>query len=102
MATRSTIRDRNMDGPDKNEPKPEVLAELSPLADGSRDPERAAALRRQIAGSPDLSDRYRREQQAVTARAALSAERAPARLRASVEGERRRRRRHPRAPLGSA
>jgi anti-sigma factor RsiW len=92
-----------MEAPEKkDEPKPEVLAELSALADGSLDPERAAALRRQIAGSPDLSERYRREQQAVTALAALRAERAPARLRASIESERRRRSRRPLPRLGLA
>ena len=59
-------------------PPPEVLAELTALADGTLDPERAAALRRQIAGSPELSKRYERERHAVAALATVRADRAPA------------------------
>jgi anti-sigma factor RsiW len=92
-----------MDGPHKqDEPAPEVLAELTALADGRLDPERAAALRRQIAGSPELSKRYEREQRAVAALATVRDDRAPAALRARIESERRRRSRArlPRLGLG--
>ena len=61
-----------MEGPEnKNEPAPEVLAELSALADGTLDPERAAAVRDRIASSPELRTRYEREQRAVAALAII-------------------------------
>ena len=80
-----------MDGANhKDEPSPEVLAELSALADGSLDSERASALRNRIAGSPELSERYQRERRAVAALATVRADRAPERLRARIDAERRR------------
>jgi hypothetical protein len=92
-----------MTGPEKqDEPAPEVLAELTALADGTLDAERAAVLRRQIAGSPELSKRYEREQHAVAALATVRAERAPAGLRARIESERRRRSRAPLPRLRTA
>jgi len=92
-----------MEGPEnKNEPAPEVLAELSALADGTLDPERAAAVRDRIASSPELSTRYEREQRAVAALAIVRSERAPSRVRASIESERRRRSRRPLPRLGTA
>jgi len=69
-----------MEGPEnKDEPTEEVLAELSALADGTLDPERADSLRQRIAGSADLTGRYEREQRAVAALAAVWTDRAPAR-----------------------
>src|SRR5207248_6141299 len=89
---RSTIRDRNMEDPlDRDEPAPEVLAALSAMADGTLDPEHEAALREQIARSPDLKARYEREQRAVAALATVRAEHAPQHVRAQIEAQRRRR-----------
>jgi hypothetical protein len=76
---------------DRDEPAPEVLAALSAMADGTLDPEREAALREQIARSPDLKARYEREQRAVAALVAVRAERAPQHVRVQIEGQRRRR-----------
>jgi hypothetical protein len=92
-----------MEAPERqDEPAPELLAELTALADGTLDAERAAALRRQIAGSPELSRRFEREQLAVAALATVREDRAPAGLRARIEGERRRRSRNPLPRLGIA
>jgi anti-sigma factor RsiW len=71
-----------------NEPRADVLAELSALADGSLDHEREPAVRQLIASSPELRERYAREQRAVAALGALRTERAPERLRARIEAER--------------
>jgi hypothetical protein len=76
-----------------NEPGPEVLAELSALADGTLDTDREPAVRELIAGSPELRERYEREQRAVAALLAVRSDRAPQRLRARIDGERDRRRR---------
>jgi hypothetical protein len=66
-----------------------TLAELSALADGSLDPGREAALREQIAGSPELSRRYELERQAVEALHTIRSDRAPARLRIALDARRR-------------
>jgi hypothetical protein len=78
------------------------MAQLAALADGKLDPERAAALRQQIAASPELSKRYEREQRAVAALGMVRDDRAPAALRARIESERRRRSRTPLPRLGTA
>ena len=92
-----------MDEPtDRAEPSPRLLAELSALADGTLGPEREAALRRRIAGSPELTKRYEREERAVAALATVRADRAPERLRARIEAERRTRSRGPLPRLGMA
>jgi hypothetical protein len=78
------------------------MAELAALADGRLDAERAAAVRQQIAASPELSRRYEREQRAVAALATVRDDRAPAALRARIESERRRRSRTPLPRLGFA
>ena len=54
-------------------------------------PQREAALREQIARSAELSERYERERRAVAALAAVRTDRAPGRLRARIEAERRER-----------
>jgi hypothetical protein len=72
---------------DTQEPNRTTLAELSALADGTLDPERAAAVRQLIARSPELSERYERERRAVMALHAVRSDRAPARLRARVQGQ---------------
>jgi hypothetical protein len=79
------------DHTNKDEPSPRILAELSALADGTLDPAREAALREQIARSAELSERYERERRAVAALAAVRTDRAPERLRARIEAERRER-----------
>ena len=78
-------------GANRDEPRAEVMAELSALADGTLDPKREAAVRELIARSPGLSERYERERRAVAALGVVRAERAPARLRARIEAERRQR-----------
>src|SRR5579862_6782223 len=72
-------------------PKPTArdLADLSALADGSLDPSREHAVRAMIASSPQLRARYERERQAVEALNAVRADRAPDRLRARIEAQRR-------------
>jgi hypothetical protein len=77
------------DRTNQDEPSPRILAELSALADGTLDPAREAALREQIARSAELSERYERERRAVAALAAVRTDRAPGRLRARIEAERR-------------
>jgi hypothetical protein len=79
------------DHTNKDDPSPRLLAELSALADGTLDPAREPGLREQIAGSPELSERYERERRTVAALAAVRADRAPDRLRARIEAERRER-----------
>src|SRR5436305_7205681 len=87
---------------DKGEPRYEVLAELSELAHGTLDADRAAGLRAQIAASPELSERYERERRAVEALSAVRADRAPAHLRAGIEAGRRKRSRLPVPRVGTA
>ncbi len=65
------------------------LADLSALADGSLDPARADAVRREIAASPELSRLYAREHRVVQMlHEARATERAPARLRAAIDARR--------------
>ncbi|HEY2159849.1 MAG TPA: hypothetical protein VGH24_00950 [Solirubrobacteraceae bacterium] len=85
-----------------DDPSPEVLADLSALADGTLDPAREAALREQLARSPELSERLEREQRAVAALATVRADRAPERLRARIDAQRRQRSRGPLPRLGMA
>jgi anti-sigma-K factor RskA len=71
-------------------------AELAALADGSLDPERGAALREQVAASPQLADRLAEQERAVSlARSAAAEVEAPQALRARIEAERRPRRVRP-------
>ena len=86
----------------KDEPLPQVLADLSSLADGTLDPAREQRVREQIARSPELSERFERERRAVAALATVRAERAPQRVRARIDAERRRRSRGPMPRLGIA
>lgn len=75
------------------------MAELAALADGSLDPERGAALREQVAASPELADRLAEQERAVSlARSAAAEVAAPPALRARIEAQRRPRRW--RAPRG--
>jgi hypothetical protein len=78
------------------------LAELSALAEGTLDPERADAVRRRIASSPELSERYEQERRAVQALHALRADRAPASLRIRVDERQRAPRRRPSLLYGGA
>jgi hypothetical protein len=83
-----------------DEPPAQVLADLSALADGTLDPAREPAVRGQIARSPELSERFERERRAVAALASARSERAPERVRARIDAERRRRSRGPIPRLG--
>lgn len=68
-------------------------AELAALADGSLDPERRAALREQVAASPELAERLAEQERAVSmARSAAAEVEAPPGLRARIEAQRRPRR----------
>src|SRR5438270_6130567 len=67
---------------------PAQLADLSALADGSLDPARRQAVEAWIASSPELHDLYERERAAVGVLHQAAAERAPARLRLRIEGQR--------------
>jgi hypothetical protein len=63
------------------------LAELSALADGSLDPARREAIEDWIADSPQLRALYERERLAVEVLHEAATERAPAGLRARIEGQ---------------
>jgi hypothetical protein len=78
-----------MQSSNSQEPSASVLADLSALADGTLDPVREAAVRDLIAGSPELRERYDRERFAIAALHATLADRAPERLRARIETQRR-------------
>jgi hypothetical protein len=67
---------------------PAQLAELSALADGSLDPARRHEVEAWIASSPALLDLYGRERAAVGVLRQAAAERAPARLRLRIQGQR--------------
>src|SRR5947209_4729761 len=67
---------------------PSQAGDLSALADGSLDPERRAAVEAWIASSPELLELYERERAAVGVLRRAAAERAPARLRLRVHGQR--------------
>jgi hypothetical protein len=84
---------------DTNEPDARTLTDLSALADGTLDPAREAGVRGHIAGSPELSARYERELRAVAALRATRSDRAPQRLRARIETQRRAAARPPRRRL---
>jgi anti-sigma factor RsiW len=79
---------------------PEQLAELSALADGSLDPARRQAVEAWIASSPELLDLYERDRAAVGVLQQAAAERAPARLRLRIQGQRVRRVRGPHVRTG--
>jgi hypothetical protein len=76
--------------PDKSkEFAPRQLAELSALADGSLAADRRAAVREQIAASPELSELYERERQVVEMlHEARASARAPASLRSAIAASR--------------
>lgn len=78
------------EGRSEAEPDPKILAELSALADGSLTPDRADDVRARIALSPELTERYERERQAVLALRELRADQAPAALRFAIEDRRHR------------
>ena len=78
--------------------KPEQLAELSALADGSLDPARRHAVEAWIASSPELLDLYERERAAVGVLHHAASERAPARLRLRIQPQRARPPRRSRVP----
>jgi anti-sigma factor RsiW len=70
-------------------PLPEEHAELAALADGSLDPERAAALEARVAASPELATALAQQRQAVTIlREAVAATEAPLALRERLERDR--------------
>jgi hypothetical protein len=73
------------------------VAELSALADGSLDPARRRAVEAWIASSPELRDLYEHERAAVDVLHQAAAERAPARLRLGIQGQRLSSTRRPRA-----
>lgn len=75
--------------PDSTPASAKILADISALADGTLDPAREPAIRALIDGSPELAERYEEERRAVAALHSLRSERAPDRLRARVEAERR-------------
>jgi hypothetical protein len=79
---------------------PAQAAELSALADGSLDPGRREAVEAWIATSPELLDTYERERAAVRILRGAAAERAPARLRMHIHGQRVSRPRRSRAWAG--
>src|SRR5207237_9377058 len=72
-----------------DEPNRRLLADLSALADGTSDAARESTVREQMAASPRLRGRYERERRAVAALYATRADRAPARVRARIEAQRR-------------
>jgi hypothetical protein len=69
-------------------PSPAQLADLSALADGTLDPARRQAVEAWIASSPELRELYERERAAVGVLRQAAAERAPARLRLRLQGQR--------------
>jgi hypothetical protein len=74
---------------DPTTPLPEEHAELAALADGSLDPERAAALEARVAESPELAMALAQQRQAVTIlREAVAATEAPLALRERLERDR--------------
>ncbi len=83
---------------DAAEPKARTLADLSALADGTLDPERATAVGELISRSPELTRRHGQECRAVDALRVVRADRAPAQLRLTLSATRRQARR-PRSRL---
>src|SRR5947209_16145422 len=74
---------------DASEPKARILADLSALADGTLEEERAKSVRELIEHSPELRRRYEYERSAVAALHTLRADRAPARVRIAIDRHRR-------------
>jgi hypothetical protein len=70
--------------------RPDELAELAALADGTLPPDRRAELEARVAKSPALAARLEQQRGVATAVKSVSVE-APARLRARIEAERTRR-----------
>lgn len=68
---------------------PRLLAELSALADGSLDPKRAEVVSELVSRSPELRERYEREQRAVAILNELRSDQAPHSLRLAIEAQRR-------------
>lgn len=85
-----------------SEPSARTLADVSALADGTLAPERVPAVRELIARSPELSERYERERYAVSALRGTRSDFPPPRLRARIEGQRRKVRQRPRLVYGGA
>lgn len=76
-------------GAEHTQPTAAELAELSALADGTLDPARRAEVRARIQASPELTALYERERTVVDAlHQARATDRAPARLRASINASR--------------
>jgi hypothetical protein len=71
------------------EPDARLLADISALADGSLDPQRAKIVSELIANSPELRERYEREQRAVSLLHELRDDRAPHALRLALDANRR-------------
>lgn len=65
-----------------------LLADLSALADGSLEPRRAEIVSELIAGSPELRERYEREQRAVAMLHELRGDHAPHSLRLAIDARR--------------
>ena len=78
-----------------------LMADLSALADGTLDPKRAETVSELIAGSPELRERYEREQRAVTILHELREDRAPHSLRLAIDARRTPRRRARLLPVGA-
>jgi anti-sigma factor RsiW len=74
---------------DMPEIRADELRDLSALADGTLDPARRAEVEARIAASPELSERYAREQRVVEMlHQARTHDRAPASLRARIAAQR--------------
>jgi hypothetical protein len=73
---------------DESDTDPRVMADLSALADGSLDQKRAEAVSELIASSPELRERYEREQRAVSVLRQVHDDRAPHSLRLAIEARR--------------
>lgn len=85
----------------KDEPDAKLMADLAALADGSLDPKRAETVSELIASSPELRERYEREQRAVAILHQLRDDRAPHSLRVAVDARRAPRRRARVLPVGA-
>ena len=73
----------------RDEPLPEEYAQLAALADGSLEPERAAALHARVAESPELAAALLCQRRAVAIlRDAAAATRAPRALRERLNSDR--------------
>jgi hypothetical protein len=82
-------RKQKMAPPDESQPRPEQLADLSRLADGTLNPRRRPGVESLISASPELSALYGRERGvAELLHRTRAVDRAPARLRARIEAQR--------------